>query len=181
MYHFKMIFPMENGSEKSKLDVIMPNGWMLQESGTDDQYNIINALDAMEVGHLWAQPGKAYISVDEQSAAGKKFWQNFGMKYPELNPFDLRFGVLYLSGGEGCLYELDELPKHMSMVPPKDALAHYAKVRAYYVEFFLGNWHPGDSEIKVEKCQRILRGGEVVTERRNMIFCLGHTENESTM
>jgi hypothetical protein len=181
MFHYQVVFPMKQGTTRPQLDEIMPDGWLLQETDDGDRFNIIYEFDAAKVGHLFVLPEKVVFSVDEHNSSGKKFWQNFSMKYTELDPFDLLYGVLYVDGGNGHVYDLDELPKHLPMVPPKEILAHYDKIKTYYVEFALGDWHPIDNQIKVKSAQRILAGGELGIGFKDHVFRLGVIENEATM
>lgn len=182
---FQIIFPIkfDSGEELSRLMAIMPSGWMLElypDNLEDNKYLIRNSLTYVEAGRLVVGIDKVTIKADETETEGKKFWQAFGRKYVELDPFDLRFGVLYLPGGEGTLFELDEFPRH-SPGEVLEEISHYKKVNpAYYVSFFLGNWHAKE-EIEVNTCQSIHINGELGLDKGNIEFKLGNIENESTM
>lgn len=183
---FQIIFPMkfDCGEELPQLMTIMPSGWMLELCSDNldmDTYLIRNSLTYDEAGRLVVGINKVTIKADEKESEGEKFWQAFGRKYAkDLNPFDLRFGVLYLPGGEGERYELDEFPKHSPSEVLDDA-SHYVKANSpFYISFHLGDWHVNES-ILTQTCQSIFENGELGLARKQVEFKLGNIENEETM
>lgn len=182
---FQVIVKMDQGTSIGRIEALLPSGWTVEEAGSNSKVlNLMNGLEGVEVGHVRIlndkTPGKILITADEESPQGKHFWRDFGMKYNELDPFDLRFGVIYLSDVDKQVFELDELPKELPMEKPD--LEHYSMVKgAFYVSFLLGDWHSGES-LQVQTISRILEDGST-EDAPDMpkLFALGNLENEATM
>jgi hypothetical protein len=86
---------MKSGTAMPQLKAIMPVGWVLEQSEEDsEKFHVVDELSNCSVGNLFVREKKVVFRVNEEYSNGKRFWQAFGMKYPELNPFDLRFGIL---------------------------------------------------------------------------------------
>lgn len=156
---FQVLFPCKRGSIEA-IQEIMPSGWVLVACGQFNYCLIKTQESGIKVGSLTYLPlgRNVKVSVDESDPLGENFWRDFAKKYPEFNPFDLRHGVLYQSGKVG-VYQLDELPQLDSEV--LDRVAHYGYLdQAYYVTFFLGDWHYHD-EIKVQSFCKIEKYGRL--------------------
>lgn len=170
---FQVLFPCKEGNTYPFFQQIMPSGWNLEPSDQPDHFLIIDGFSSLEAGQLRYMPylNTALILADEVDVTGKRFWQDFALWYPELNPFDLRYGVLYQTGCEG-VYDLDELPKEMSS-ESLDRVARYGNAgQAYYVTFFLGDWHCND-EIRVQTHSKIGVGGCLGPKMAMHVFRLG--------
>jgi len=170
---FQVIFPMPNGTDLLQIQAVMPAGWTVEEIDIDrNNLNILNNGDGGWVGFVRIQPNKIVISVKEDDPRGGAFWRAFGTKYPELNPFDLRFGVLYLPGGKRDKWELDEFPEH-SRQEILEVVPHYNHaMRACYVSFLLGNWHAGE-EILTTSCRDFKKNGKLGPIQEDVLFLLG--------
>lgn len=173
---FQVIFPMKSGTEVDKIKAVLPAGWTLVETDMQDKdYWIASKEDGYTVGSITIKPDKIVISAGTRNS-GKFFWRGFTLKYPELDPFDLRHGVLYLDSGGKNRWELDEFPKHSPQEILED-VSHYQEIpQAYYVSYFLGDWH-WKEEIQVQTCRKINEDGSLGKDRGKLMFLMGSIEN----
>lgn len=173
---FQVIFPMKSGTEVSKIKAVLPAGWTAKASGLDWSW-IANKEDGYTVGLIKIMPDKIVITVDGRGN-GEFFWRGFTLKYPELNPFDLRHGVLYRTSGGRNRWELDEFPKHSPQEILEDVSHYRENPQAYYVSYFLGDWHWRE-EIQVQTCRKINEDGSLGKDRGKLMFLMGSIENEN--
>jgi len=174
---FQVIFPMKSGTEVDKIITVLPAGWIVEASRHENQFWIVNKEDGKTVGYITIKPDKIVISADTQNS-GKLFWRGFTLKYPELDPFDLRHGVLYLACEGRNRWVLDEFPKHSPQEILED-VSHYQEIpQAYYISYFLGDWHFGE-EIQVQTCRKINEDGSLGKDRGKLMFLMGSIENEN--
>ena len=101
---------------------------------------------------------KLVIEVDEKKPQGENFWHDFGKLYPELDPYQILYGVIYLSDRSNNSFELDGLPKSEPTDLLDLVLKYSWKERAYYVEFYLGDWH-SHLVVKVLSYSQIMGSG----------------------
>jgi hypothetical protein len=178
---FQVTLAMPNGTEDiAEIENAMPSGgWMVDLTG--DMSTLVFYKDPSRIaGLVRVFPKKIAIRTDEVEPLGKEFWQDFARKYPELNPFDLRFGILYRPEGDGFEYELDEMPKHSPDEVLED-VTHYKKVgEAYFVKFRFGDWH-NNEEITVLEYRKIQGDGTLGPIEKDREFFLGNLENAQTM
>ncbi len=160
---FQVIFNMDHRASIEKIETILPSNWNVDETGLSCKVlKLMSDHEGVEVGRIHIltdeTPGKILICVDEETSQGKQFWTDFGALYKELDPFDLRFGVIFLSDED--VAELDELSKEQSADP--EILQHYSMVKnAFLVSFPLGHWHCGES-LQVQTIARINEDGTIV-------------------
>jgi len=160
---FQTIFDMDQGVDVQKIEDILPLDWTVDATGfVRKTLTLMNDLQGEKVGHVQILsdevPGKILISADEETSQGKQFWKDFGEMYKELDPFGLRFGVIYLSGEN--VAELDELSDDLPV--GHHILQQFSLVKdAYYVCFFLGDWHCGES-LQVQTIARIQEDGTTI-------------------
>lgn len=160
---FQIIFEMDQGICKKDINGILPKYWVVEESGNDKLFYLMNSWDTSEaVGSVRIISEGVYekilIAVDETDICKKGFWSDFAMKYNEIDPFGLHFGVIYLL--EDQTVELDELSKEQSIDP--DILQHYSMIKdAFLVSFLFGHWHCGES-LLVQTIARINEDGTIV-------------------
>lgn len=174
---FQVIFSMKSGTDIDEIKAILPIGWTVEDSPMRDKY-LIEKHTAKTVGIVEIRDTSILIIANEKVAEGKIFWQGFGFRYPELNPFDLRFGVLYLSEGSGSLWVLDEFPKRSHDEILSD-ISHYVnKNYPRYISFFYGDWHPQIS-IQVQTCKKINKNGSLGKNEGKLMFLLSSAENRS--
>ena len=160
---FQVILNMEHGTSIEKIETILPSNWNVDETGL--YCNVLKLMsdhEGVEVGriHILSNetPGKILICADEETPQGKQFWTDFGEIYKELNPFCLRFGVIFLS--DDYVAELDELSDDLPV--GHDILQRFSMVKnAFYVCYYLGHWHCGDN-LQVQTIARILEDGTTV-------------------
>jgi hypothetical protein len=158
----------------------LPKGWIIEAVGYINLFQISNETTYVGVGFVKILDEKTIsILVDETEPDGKLFWQAFARKYPEQNPFDIRYALLYQVGGEGELYEIDKYPSH-SIGDPFSQAIHYKNVTAFVVSFLFGDWVPGRS-VEVIAYQEILKNGDLGPEQPARVFRLAGIENENTM
>jgi len=164
---------MPSGTDVNKIKEMMPSEWTVEEIDIDKNHlNIVNSDSGGWVGFVRIRPGKIVIRVKEDDPRGEALWRAFGTKYPKLNPYDQRFGVLYLLSGKGDKWELDEFPKH-SRKEILEVVSHYNHaMRACYASFLLGNWHAGE-EILTTSCREFKKNGKLGPIQEDVLFLLG--------
>lgn len=169
---FQIVFPMKFGSDIGKVEDVMPKDWIVDDPLRHDETFIVsNDLTGTRVGRVLVKPEKIVIEVNEEEPEGKQFWLDFSKRYPEIGPFDRRFGVVYLDTDD-CFFDLDELPQSQS-AQVLDMISHYVGHKySYYVEFYLGNWH-NHEELTVLECQQILSDGNLGPKTGVRTFLLG--------
>jgi hypothetical protein len=159
---------------------LMPTGWTVEQT----QYGLLinNSMSGLNAGviHLGDQQFTINAMRNSEDQVAIDFWHSFGMKHHELNPFDLRFGVVYKAGSDENDWELDEYPAHGPQEVLEDVLRYAKANMAYYVSFFLGDWHYQE-QLKTKSCQPILANGLLGKDKGVMIFGLGSIENPDTM
>jgi hypothetical protein len=158
------------------LGTVMPNGWKTVERDGRGIWWISRVLDGDCVGVVEELEDETYeIRVDETDEEGKSFWQAFGRKNPELNPFDVRFGVLYHFDKS---FHLDKKPSHSK---EEIQVERYTALReAYYVSFRFGDWHH-QKALTALTVQRIKDNGELGQDQGFRVFMLGSLENDLSM
>lgn len=178
---FNMILDMPNGTSDFEVECAMPSWWMVDNTQDKSVLKFYHDSDVQNpTGFIKRYSNKIEIKADETTLMGKRFWLEFAILYPELNPFTLKTGVLFLTDPEKEVFELDELPNDL---PPDvlDKVASCAKTKdAYLVEYLLGNWHP-NSEITVTNYKQILENGRLGPKMPGQIFKLSSIENEKIM
>lgn len=171
---FQVIFNMDHRASIEMIETILPSNWNVDETGLSCKVlKLMSDHEGVEVGRIHIltdeTPGKILICVDEETSQGKQFWTDFGSLYKELDPYDLRYGVIFLS--DDNVAELDELSREQSADP--EILQHYSMVKnAFLVSFHLGHWHCGES-IQVQTIAHILEDGSIDgASNLPMIFAL---------
>ncbi|HSV94548.1 MAG TPA: hypothetical protein VLH94_01020 [Spirochaetia bacterium] len=178
---FQVTFPMKSGTNLPQLKAIMPIGWILEQSEDNlEKFHVVDVFSSCAVGNLFVREKKVVFRVNEETVNGKKFWNDFGKRYPELNPFIPRFGVLFRSDLQENVFVLDDFSERLPQ-EIVDAIAHYSKYTvSYCVSFLLGDWHAGE-DVLTQTCQEIFMNGELGPVRKMVLFHLGSIENEMTM
>jgi hypothetical protein len=171
---FQIIFPYGGSRQMESVAEVLPHNWVLRPTKLFNRYDLLSVSDDTCIGHLvyhaWSK--NILISADESLPGGENFWHDFVEKYPKLDPFRLCHGVVYQSEAISEVYELDELAGQISA---KDAL-HYAKRHeAYYVTYFLGDWHKNDG-VLVQSAALILKRGKLEQKKTPKHFHLGTPE-----
>lgn len=177
---FQVTLGMMQGTDMLSIERAMPSGDWLLETAADTNTLIFSKIPGEKVGLVKIFPKKITIKADESQSFGEEFWQDFARKYPEFNPFDLHFGIIYNPENGKHKYELDEWPKSLSSEVLEE-VSHYKDVKeAYYVQFRLGDWHSGE-DIFVQKCQKINSDGSLGEIWEDWDFRLGNLENDKSM
>ena len=158
---FKVIFPMEMGTAREQIRDALPEGWVIVSNRKyENRFFIYKEYMLVRVGHLIAQKERVLIAVKEKTRYGSQFWVAFGNKFPELNPFCLRFGVVYLVNNKDVvLYGFDDLSDNLGEAT---ALAHhYAdKYSPFLIAYKKGDFH-FKAQIKAQSYAKIYGAGLV--------------------
>ena len=165
---FQIILATKEDGEASKLVTFLNVNVEVIKSKVDRSViTLVNMFDDSPLGYLKVLPGKVIIEVDETTAEGEHFWREFVKSYPDLNPFDSFWGVVYpaATGKEG-VYDL-VVGSSESLATDEDLnlATHYAKFKyAYFVKFFRGNWRPGEN-VEVTLHAQIKPNGRLGSEQ----------------
>jgi len=174
---FLVHFKMPNGTSVRSIKSVLPSGWRVEKSALDGKLWLVDSSNGNTIGSITRQPGKIVIEANEETSDAHWFWIAFALMYPDQNPFDLRYGVLYRLDGK---MQLDEFPKRGHKGVLND-VSHYREIsEAYYVSFRLGDWHY-QSDVFLKSCRKINGDGSLGKDEGRLMFILGNTENENTM
>jgi len=155
---FQVIFPIPLGTEKEKIEAIFYPSWQVYKSDKD-VYSIYHIVDELIIGSMKILPLKVVIRVDENKPHGKNFWLDFAKLYPELDPFEIHYGVVRPIDRVNEIYELDDIPKSL-LAESLDKVAGGEDTDAFFVKYHLGDWHPRE-ELKVISHAQIFGRGRV--------------------
>lgn len=177
MWHIK--YPVVGKVNEESLKSVMPVGYRAE--AIDEERFVVCTEDMhRKVGICTAVEGGVVVSFPNETACEKDFAIAFGLKYPQYNPAQLVFGIVYeTQDKKEDLYQLDKLPVLTESEVMEQTENYDGAKRAFVVSFYRGAWETG--YLQVNSMRKILDVQVLGSERGPKLLTLGNIENDLTM